>query len=614
MDRNYGISGYQPTRRPAPEPIPEGEEVPEVRRRLRPKDLFDRAKKKTSGARTQGLKWPLWKKILLGLGALFALFVFVIWFFLGEFRFMLWRAPSFTGFPFGTRTYLVLVQDNNELRPTGGAITDYAELTFSHGFYTGLTFHDAQGEIDDHQNVEAPLPMSTLLGASDEGQTFSTANYDPDFRLSKDELIKFYQFTHPDAEIDGVLAVDQHFLEEWVGMVGSVTVDEASLTPATLFESLESNPELTAPLVQKLITKTWILPWRLLTFRDLLAEAFREKHALAAFSRSGLASSFRFRNWDGALPQSDMGDFLAVNEGNYGGMKSDRYLTRDVQYELEVTDQKDVIGNPIVKATVQITLSHEGGNNPPLSGTYTGFLRTLIPLGAKVEVGSDITEQRDDSEVLGELVTLQPGESKTFTYTYELPEYVWNDGVYYLHLNKQAGTDQDHYRVIVKAPDGMGLSAPTFDVREGVAFLDVNLLADVNLSFSLLPDSKPPHLVSSQITAQNQITLVFNEALDSLYAQDPSNYSVVDMDHNDGGPTDEITVLSAVLQSNTVLLTTNGMTSQMEEHYEVVLTSLSDTHGNMQNPDPSSTTVVQKNLPVEPEETEETPSVELTNP
>ncbi len=353
--------------------------------------------------------------------------------------------------------------------------------------------------------------------------------------------------------------------------------------------------------MQKLITKTWILPWRLLTFRDLLAEAFREKHALAAFSRSGLASSFRFRNWDGALPQSDMGDFLAVNEGNYGGMKSDRYLTRDVQYELEVTDQKDVIGNPIVKATVQITLSHEGGNNPPLSGTYTGFLRTLIPLGAKVEVGSDITEQRDDSEVLGELVTLQPGESKTFTYTYELPEYVWNDGVYYLHLNKQAGTDQDHYRVIIKAPDGMGLSAPTFDVREGVAFLDVNLLADVNLSFSLLPDSKPPHLVSSQITALNQITLVFNEALDSLYAQDTSNFLVTDLNEV-SETTDEVTVLSAALQGNTVLLTTSGMTAQDKESYEVVLTSLSDTHGNMQNPDPSSTTVVQKNLPVEPEE------------
>lgn len=624
MDRNYGISGYQPSKHPSrPQPLQEGEEeVMVTRPRVRAKDLFQRAKKSTIPV-SRG-KWPLHKKILLALAALFFAGLFLVWFFLGEFRFLMWRAPSLTGFPFGTRTYIVLFQNNYELRPTGGFISNYAELTFSHGFYTGMTFHDVYAEIDEHDRVEAPLVMSTLLDNGDySGETFRDANFDPDFRVSKDELIQFYQLTNPDAQIDGVLAVDFHFLEEWVGLFGSVTVEGTTFTQQNLFETLSAlvsdidhhdeealatRKDIAAPLVEKLISKTLIFPWRVLNFRDLLAQGFREKHVLAAFNREGLATSFRLRNWDGALPQSDMGDFLVVNEGNYGGMKTDRYLTRDVQYELEITNKNDVLGNPVVKATVSITLSNEGGYNPPLSGTYTGYLRTLIPLGAKITQGADITEERTDSAVLGELVTLQPGESVTYTYSYELSEYVWNDGVYYLHLHKQPGTNQDRYRVIVKAPEGMGLDAPNFDVRESVAFLDLNLLADTNLSFTLLEDKEPPRIVSNELTALNEITLTFNEALDSLYAADPSNYQVVDLNQasgtETGAVTDEVAVLSATVQGNLVVLTTTGMTAQNEEAYEVVFEGLTDTHGNVQSPNSRSVTVVQRDLPALTEEPE----------
>lgn len=136
---------------------------------------------------------------------------------------------------------------------------------------------------------------------------------------------------------------------------------------------------------------------------SLLAQGFEEKHVLAAFERSGLKKAFAKRNWDGALPKSDAGDFLVVNDANYGGMKSNRYLTRDIQYELDVTKATDVLGNPVINATVSITLSHEGIWNVPLSGTYTGYLRTMIPLGAEITSGSTITEDREDSYVLGEL-------------------------------------------------------------------------------------------------------------------------------------------------------------------------------------------------------------------
>ena len=584
-DRSYGSSGYQPARRS----------------RVSPTDSSAFKKQKT-----------LAKKILYALLALLAILFFFVWLFLGDFRFLLWRYPSLSGFPFGSRTYLVLFQNNYELRPTGGFISSYGELTFQSGFYTGMEFYDVYGEIDDHDPAEPPLVLSALLdGEGYQGHTFRDANFDPDFRLSKDELVEFYQLTNPETRVDGVLAADFTFLEDLVALYEPLSVEEYELTKANLFETLSSvvsdidrhneealanRKDIAAPLIKKIIFKSLILPWRLLTVRDLLSQAFEEKHVLAAFNRSGLQKSFNKRGWDGALPQSDLGDFLAINEGNYGGMKSDRYLTRDVQYELEVTGQTDVLGNPVMKAHVTVTLSHEGGFNIPLSGPYTGYLRTMIPIGSNVELGGTVSEDREDVFVLGEMVELQPGESVSYSYSYELPEYVWSDSVYYLHLHKQPGTNDDRYRVIVKLPQGASMSSDSFEVRENIGFFDSPLTVDTNLSFSILEDENPPRIVSHELTAMNEITVVFNEPLNVDHASDPLNFDIIDTNYENADVTDTLLIVSIRVDGSAAILTTAGMTEQVEERYEVILRGLTDTKGNLITPNPRSVTVVQRNL------------------
>ncbi len=587
-ERGYGSSGYTPSR---------------FHENKRAETLAILKKKKLP---KRFIKWAV--------GIVFVL-LFFVWLLMGPFRFMFWRYAGFSGFPFGSRTYIVLFQNNYELRPTGGFISTYGELTFAHGFFTGIEFHDVYGEIDDHEYVEPPLILSALLdGEGYQGHTFRDANFDPDFNISRDEIIEFYNMTNPDTRVDGVIAADFTFLEQLVGLYEPMEVDGFELTQENLFETLSSvvsdidrhNEEalasrknITSPIVKKIIFKSIILPWRLLTIRDLAAQAFEEKHLLASFTRSGLESSFSKRNWDGALPQSDMGDFLAINDANYGGMKSNRYITRDVQYELEVTGQTDVLGNPVVKANVSVTLSHEGIWNIPLSGPYTGYLRTMIPLGSNVEADGSITEDRDDVYVLGEMVELLPGESVTYNYSYELPEYVWSDGTYYLHLHKQPGTDGDRYRVVVKLPQGMSMQSSSFDVRENVGFFETNLTTDTDLSFSLLDDQNPPRVVSHEITAMNEITIVFNEPLNVEHGEDPMNYEIVDTDFSNSEITDSLSIANIRVDGAAVIITTSGMTDQVEERYEIELHGITDTSGNAITPNPRTLTVVQRDFPKE---------------
>jgi len=574
-DRSLGTSGYQPTPRHT-----EGHPVAP-------------AKIHKPGSKASKIK----KGLLLALGLL----LFCIWFSLGDLRFMFWRSPSFTGFPFGSRTYLVLIQDNYELRPTGGSILGYGLMTFSHGLYTGTTFYEVDKSFKNPG--EAPLVLSALL-PTDTGT--APANYDPDFRLTKDELIQEFKASQPTLELNGVIALDLHFVQNWLNLYDP---DENFFTSAVTDEHPGA---FIGTRLQSLTTKSIILPWRLFTVRDLIVQSFQEKHLLAAFDLDGLQDSFHSRNWDGGLPQSDTGDFLAVNEGNYGGANSDRYLTRDVRYDLSIGSKRDVLGNPVITATTTVTLTHNGTDNLPLSGAYSGYLRTMIPLSSKIITGGTVSEARKDVEVLGELVKLAPGKSVTYTYTYELPEYVWNNGVYYLHLHKQPGTDGDYYRVVVHAPADVALAAPAFTVHENTASFDTHLTSDATLSFSLLPDVNPPRPTVAAVPALNQITLTFNEALNPTSASDPSHYKVVDLNESDSTVTDVVQVLSATVEGTLVTLTTDGMTSQPGESYDVSMQDLTDLASNAMTPSPTSLTVMQTVAApaTEPEATTDTAPVE----
>ncbi len=534
-------------------------------------------------------------------GALFLL----LWLFLGEFRFLMYRFPSLTGFPFGSRTYLVLFQNNYELRPTGGFISTYGELTFSHGVYTGIEFHDVYGEIDDHPYVEPPLILKTLLENEDyEGHTFRDSNIDPDFTIAKDNIIEFYNKTNPDVRVDGVIAADFTFLENLVEMYEPLTVEDYELTRQNLFETLSTivsdidrhNEEALANrknisgiIVKKIITKSVIFPWRVKALMNEAIQGFEEKHLLASFEKKGLAKSFAKRNWDGALPDSEFGDFLAVNDANYGGMKSNRYLLRDVTYELTVTSEKDLLGNPVVNAKVTVNLAHEGVWNVPLSGPYSGYLRTLIPLGSNISKKGSFTEDRDDAEVIGEIVQLDAGEEISYSYEYELPEYVWDEGTYYLHLHKQAGTLADRYRVIVKLPQGLTMESDNFDVRENIGFYDTYLLTDQNLSFSILPDTNSPRIVMHEITAPNEITIVFNEPISRSVSG--LNFKIEDLNFADE-ISDEIVITAVRVDGAAVILTTAGMSDTIDERYEIEIRDVKDAAGNSITPNPRTVTVV----------------------
>lgn len=525
---------------------------------------------------------------------------------LGPLRTFLPNTLALTGLPGTDRTYLILFQNNAELRATGGFISAFAALKFKHGAPVDFALEDVYGPIDDHDRVAPTYPMDALLeqdSTTYTGYTFRDANSNPDFVQTVQEVLKFYHLTRPGERIDGVATVNFSVLEKIVGLYEPIRVERETFTQDTLFEGLENavsdidrhNLEalagrkdilktLAGTLARSMLWQGW--KWRELS--EIVTHALNEKEMMLYFARPGLERKMVRLGWSGTLP-SDGENMLAVNVSNFGGMKSDRYLTREVHYKMDTEART---------ARVEVTLRHHGEYNTPLSGEYKGYVRVIVPASFELAQSSTGTSHREPLGSVvawGDTLVMQPGETLDFTYdfTFSAPEDTEQAR---LTLVKQSGTAGDYYEVTVRAPVGESWEASSgVEVRENLASWKGRLTADTTLDLKPLPDVSPPRLFWQEVRTLNLIELSFAEPLNAESATDPLNYEIRDLNVN-APDLDDGRLLIELIQvdGGAVRIYTRGMDLQPEEHYSIILKNLRDRSGNLIRPNPRTVTVVQR--------------------
>ncbi|MFO0780906.1 MAG: DUF4012 domain-containing protein [Candidatus Gracilibacteria bacterium] len=573
------------------------------------KSAFQRLK---SGNNTGVRKKHPW---LVGITGLVVFVMMYVLSSLGGLRVFLPYFGEITGFPFGSRNYLVVFQNNNELRPAGGFVSSYGIVKFRYGFLAGLDIQDVYGDVDNHSYQEPPYPMKQLLADRwYQGYTFRDANYNPDYPKTATELVRMLQLTKPDLKIDGVIAVNYSFLEDLLVAVGPMDVDGKLFTKNSLFgmlehevnnvdrhnvEDLQNRKGILKDFAQRLMKKIALSPLKLRKVSDTIAHSLATKEIQMYFMNPSLQKMVTDNSWSGAWPETLRGDFLAVVEANLGGMKSDRYIQRRVQYHLKLVDNDETAGKDLI-AEVTIDVDHYGVEDVPMNGEYTGFFRTFVPRGAKLlEAKSENQKslwQKDDGlyTVFGNVVRLSPGEKTRLYYRYKLPASVLHGNEYELNIPKQSGTDQDYYSVTFEAPQGSTIESPHFTPHENVATYQQELQSDLSLYLKIQPDRLPPNVIYQAIEELNKITIVFNENVSNEAAEDPLNYELKDLNKKHPESTDYLQIDRIEHQGKAIILHTRNMTQQYEEHYTVTMKNIADTHGNPLNPNPKTITVVQR--------------------
>lgn len=359
------------------------------------------------------------------------------------------------------KTYLLIFQNNNEVRPTGGFIGTYGLLELSNGkarIQKIESVYSLDGQL--REQIPAPAPLQRFLT-----QFWGTrdANWFVDFPESARNILGFFEKT-TGLLPDGIISSTPDVFEELLAVTGPVEMLEyGEILTSENFRSvvqyktsIDYDRELNQPkkfladFTPRFLEKLERLDQnQMLEVFAILGKAVSEKDILMFSTDSSIETDIKKLGLGGEIRETD-GDFLGIFHSNVGGGKTDLAIKQNVSQEVNI----DSSGK--AKVNLTITRSHQGFDEK-FFPKNVDYMRILVPAGSKLisSSGFDVYEQTGIGREAGYTVfsnwfTLNPGEEKTVRLIYELPEVIAK--TYTLLLQKQPGAPPFEYSLKVSHP------------------------------------------------------------------------------------------------------------------------------------------------------------------
>ncbi|MDQ7815075.1 MAG: DUF4012 domain-containing protein [Patescibacteria group bacterium] len=382
------------------------------------------------------------------------------------------------GYPNQMR-YLLLLQNTDEIRPTGGFIGNIGLMTMDAGEMTEIAFADVyklDGPAEGRWKAEPPLPIKERLGLST--WYFRDANWSPDFPTSAETLLDFYAGErasygatdpHPPT---AVVALNPSFFKSLLHLTGSLEVDGKVFDENNFFDRIQYEVEqgffkegvpvserkaIISKLGEQMVSKIEALPaarWGELL--DVVTKALERKQIMAYARDPAVLTILDKRAWT-ARAKATRNDYLWVVDANLGALKTDGVMDKNVKYELDATDPQGSV------ATVTLTYKNTNKTIDWRYTRYRSYTRVYVPDGSQLITSSgamkddryrtggvsvpgrvDVTHELGKT-VLGAFWSIEPGQTGTLKFKYRLPQSVAEkagQGEYILDWQKQSGADK----------------------------------------------------------------------------------------------------------------------------------------------------------------------------
>jgi len=380
--------------------------------------------------------------------------------------------PALGGYP-NESNFLILLQNNDELRPTGGFIGVYGLAKTRNGNIVSLSTNDSY-HLDmpavDKWKKEPPVPLKKYLKV--ENWYLRDANWVPDWPLAAQKINEIYTgeslaIGQPAPDFSGIIAINPDFIIDLLRLVGPINVKGENYTADNFQELLQYNVEIAYKdrnisswdrkevineLLAELQTRLFNLPtndWgALFTIIDKNTAA---KNIQLYFANSELENLAKKIGASGEVKASDS-DYLMIVDANLAAFKSDAVVKKKIAYEVSQRN-----GN----ATASVTLNyrHEGDFNWRTT-RYRSYTRIYVPFGSRLATYSGLDKDTADWSILddpilnktifGFFLTVEPGTEREITVHYTLPDTINNqltNNAYNLLVQKQSGRRTQELRV-----------------------------------------------------------------------------------------------------------------------------------------------------------------------
>ncbi|MDP1710144.1 MAG: DUF4012 domain-containing protein [bacterium] len=380
------------------------------------------------------------------------------------------------------RNYLVLFQNDKELRPTGGFMTGYSIMKVDKAKFSPTTSDDIYN-LDARYKPSTPAPdpiVKYIKGpyVISKNLRFRDMNWSPDFSVSMADVTKAGREVGIDG-IDGIIAVDTQLLVNLLDVIGPIgvpgfgnfsnNIEPKCNCPGVIYE-LESYADVEGPIIWDPLTGKIILKPKNSDNRkkiigplmnSVMANAMGQpKEKLAPLFEAGLTSLMEkhvllyMMDEKVQLAVSDFGvggtidgyqgDYLHINDANLGGRKSNLYTTQEVMQDIVV--KKD--GS--VEKTVTIIYKNPQKYDGWLNSVLPNWVRIYVPKGSELLGAEGLEAKESPYEDLGKTVfagyfQLRPEGVAKVTFKYKLPMKMGK--VYKLLIQKQPGTDGPLYTI-----------------------------------------------------------------------------------------------------------------------------------------------------------------------
>ena len=435
------------------------------------------------------------------------------------------------------RTYLIVAQNEDELRPTGGFISGVGRLTLDGGRIAELSFLDAN-VVDDYAHKPYPEPPEPLLKyMGSELWLFRDANWSPDFPTSARHMMDSYEYGQA-VPVNGVVALDQRAVELVLGGLGQVQVPgsaeavtaanvrdlmraawnpgEAGVSAAWLSGRKEFIGDLAAVVRERVERDPRSVDW--VQVAKGLYQALAGRHLLVFVDEADVARTLARMGWDGAVRES-AGDYLMVVDANLGFGKVNPLVDERLDYRVTLYT------GGTAAAELSLAYTHRGtwegvrcqhafpyvGNltyEMMMHRCYYDYVRVYVPAGSVLRAATAhptpgrylLRKEPDDGRavtldgeagkaILAQFFVVEYGQALTTRLVYDLPrvarlsEGQWH---YTLLIQKQPGTDRTPVSLEIVLPPGARLLTATPPVQvvgeETIAFeleLDSDVVVEV---------------------------------------------------------------------------------------------------------------------------------------
>lgn len=336
--------------------------------------------------------------------------------------------------------YLVLFQNNSELRPSGGFIGSFATLDLTKWGPRNLRIETNIYKLDNaftsQTRIEPPAPIATVT----DRWALRDSNWDPDFRNAAQRVTQFYE-KETGATVDGVVAINASVAQDLLAATGPIKLsDGQEISANTFFDVLHykiereyffssENQIVNEPktvlrdLARRLFLRLFS-PTVLPKVIALLEQEIQEKHILFWHRDTTVEALLQSKGWAGSLPDSAE-SFVAVVNANIGGQKSSLNVAQDASLSIS-RDQTGTVN------LLRLRRTHRGDGIWP-DGENTNYTRILLPSNAEVRQVSRNGESLPVQSVIGNeqgtqsvglWFSAKPLETTTLEIEYVLPELV----------------------------------------------------------------------------------------------------------------------------------------------------------------------------------------------